>query len=350
MEYVGIDLHKVHSQICILTSDGEVIEQRIQTSRERFSALFGGRERSQVLLESSTESEWVARHLESLGHEVIVADPNFLPMYMTRSKKTKTDRRDARALADACRLKAYRPAHRVSEEQRRRRVQLTLRDALVRTRTRYISILRAMARGEGLRVESGSSAAFAKRLARLTLPSELAPLLEPLLQALASINEQIERIEKEIAARSAADERVQRLQTVPGVGPIVSTAFLAAVDDAKRFAGPHQLEAYLGLVPREHSSGEKQRKGSITKTGPSRMRRLLVQSSWVILLSRRADAAPLRQWAERIAQRRGKRVAVVALGRKLAGILFALLRDGSVYRVVPRPACAPGDTTAMATV
>jgi transposase len=162
--------------------------------------VFADRERCQVLVESSTESEWVARHLESLGHDVIVADPNFLPMYMTRSKKVKTDRRDARALADACRLGTYRRAHRVSDEQRRRRMQLTLRDALVATRTRYISILRALLRGEGQRIASGTAAAFGKRLAKLPLSSELAALLEPLRQAFDSINQQIERIEQAIAA------------------------------------------------------------------------------------------------------------------------------------------------------
>ena len=104
MDHIGIDVHKRDSQIYILAEGGEVIERRIRT-------------------EASTDSEWVARCLEALGHEVIVADPNFAPMYATRSRKVKTDRRDARALAEACLLGAYRPAHRLSDPQRHVREQ-----------------------------------------------------------------------------------------------------------------------------------------------------------------------------------------------------------------------------------
>ena len=118
MEHIGIDVHKVESQICILTEGGEIVESRIRTQRERLAAVLGGRPRAKVLIEASTESEWVARCLEQLGHEVIVADPNFAAMYATRSRKVKTDRRDARTLAEACRLGAYRPAHRTSDRQR----------------------------------------------------------------------------------------------------------------------------------------------------------------------------------------------------------------------------------------
>jgi hypothetical protein len=101
MEHLGIDVHKVESQICILTESGEVVERRIRTQRERFAAVLGERPRARVLIEASTESEWVARCLEELGHEVVVADPNFAAMYATRSRKVKTDLRDARTLCTA---------------------------------------------------------------------------------------------------------------------------------------------------------------------------------------------------------------------------------------------------------
>ena len=101
MRQVGIDVHKNQSQVCILNERGERIEQRILTDRIRFGEVFGGGPRDRILIEASTESEWVARCLEDLGHEVIVADPNFAPMYATRSRRVKTDRRDARALAEA---------------------------------------------------------------------------------------------------------------------------------------------------------------------------------------------------------------------------------------------------------
>ena len=112
MDFVGIDLHKTSSQICILSGDGELSERRIQSTRASFDEVFAGRPPARILVEASTESEWVACHLEALGHEVIVADPNFASMYATRSRKVRTDKRDARTLAEACRLGAYRPAHR----------------------------------------------------------------------------------------------------------------------------------------------------------------------------------------------------------------------------------------------
>ena len=113
MEYIGIDVHQRESQVCIVDDGGRVlIERRVRTRRERFAALLGAHAGARVLLEASTESEWVAHAVEGLGHEVIVADPNFAPMYATRSRRVKTDRRDARTLAGACRLGAYRRAHR----------------------------------------------------------------------------------------------------------------------------------------------------------------------------------------------------------------------------------------------
>ena len=155
MEHIGIDVHKKTSQVCIRTESGDLIEGRIKTSREALADQFAKRVRARILIEASTESEWVARCLEELGHEVIVADPNFAPMYSTRSRKVKTDRRDARALCEACQLGAYRPAHRASDESRHRRAQVAVREALVQTRAKYISLTRALLRRE----ESGFAAA-----------------------------------------------------------------------------------------------------------------------------------------------------------------------------------------------
>ncbi len=147
MDYIGIDLHKNSSQVCILTEDGELIERRIKTDRESFDKLFSERPSARILVEASTESEWAARHFEALGHEVIVADPNFAPMYATRDRRIKTDKRDARALCEACRFGAYRPAHRTSDRQRDVRAHLSVRE---RTRSKYISLIVALARARGL--------------------------------------------------------------------------------------------------------------------------------------------------------------------------------------------------------
>ena len=346
MDHIGIDVHKRESQIYILAEGGEVIERRIRTEGERFAAVLGARPRARMLIEASTDSEWVARCLEALGHEVIVADPNFAPMYATRSRKVKTDRRDARALAEACLLGAYRPAHRLSDPQRHVRGRLGVRDALVHTRTRYISVIRALLRQHGYRVPSGSANSFIDRVQGLPLPGRLRSVVAPLLAVMRHLNQQLAYSDATIEHLAVQDPRVPRLRSVPGVGPVTAAAFLAAVDDAQRFRHAHQLEAYLGLVPREYSSGETQHRGPITKAGHSRPRWLLIQAAHSILRRQPPEAEALRTWALRIATRRGKHVAVVALARRLAGILYALLRDGTVY-APRRPAALPDSLVAL---
>src|SRR5947199_324374 len=161
---IGLDLHKRESQLCILGADGSVVERRIATTRERFTAVLGARPPARILLEASTESEWVARHLESLGHTVIVADPTYAPMYATRSRRVKTDRRDARTLMDACQTGAYRLAHRLSDPRRHIRAELAVRDALVRARTRYVALAKTLVRRDCLRVASSESHLCAQRI------------------------------------------------------------------------------------------------------------------------------------------------------------------------------------------
>lgn len=336
MDTIGLDLHKRESQLCVLTEEGEVIERRIVTSRERFTAMLGERPRARILLEASTESEWVARHLEALGHEVIVADPNFAPMYATRRRGVKTDRRDARTLAEAGRLGAYRRAHRASDAQRHVRAELAVRDALIRTRTRYVALTKALVRRDGLRLPSGKPAHTDAKLAALPLSPALAAELAPLRALWAPVNTQIAAADARLEQVAAGDPVVAQLMTTPGIGPVTAVAFVATLDDVTRFAGAHQVAAYLGLTPREYSSGEQQRRGRISKTGNPRMRWLLVEAAWRVLRTTDPAAAPLRAWAERIAQRRGRSIAAVALARRLAGILYAMWRDGTDYRA-PRP-------------
>ena len=331
MDHVGIDLHKRESQICIETELGEIVERRIRTDRERFEAVFGSRPRAKILLEAMTESEWVARCLEALGHEVVVADPNYAAMYATRSRRVKTDRRDAVTLADACRLGAYRPAHRASDRQRHVRAELAVRDALVRTRVKGVALVGALLRRHGVHVPSGNVDGFVGRVERQPIPPEQRLEIAPLLTLIGTASIEIAAADQRIAAIAADDPVIQRLRTVPGVGPVTATAFVATLDTWERFEGPHQVEAYLGLAPSEKSSGERQHKGRITKAGNSRARWLLVEAAWAIQRSRRDDTEPLRRWAQRVALRRGMKVGIVALARKLAGILYAIWRDGSTF-------------------
>ncbi|HTP25468.1 MAG TPA: IS110 family transposase [Anaeromyxobacteraceae bacterium] len=346
---IGIDVHKNESQICILTQTDEVLELRITTRHERFAEVLGDRPRARVLIEASTESEWVARCLEELGHEVVVADPNFAPMYATRTRKVKTDRRDARALAEACRLGAYRRAHRTTDGQRRVRARLAVREALVRTRTGYVSLARALLRQHGQPVGTGTPERFAERVERLSLPGQLLSEVAPLLAIILQLNKQIAFLDALIEEVGRQQQSVRLIRSVPSIGPVTAVAFVAALDDdASRFRGAHQVESYLGLVPREMSSGEVQRKGRITKTGDGRVRWLLVQAAVSILGLKKPETAVLRTWAERIALRRGRKTAVVALARRLAGILYAMMRDGTIYNPTPAHRSVAAPTPAAA--
>lgn len=217
MDTSGLDLHKRESQLCIGSSDGTVEERRIVTSRERFTAVLGGRARARILVEASTEAEWVARHLESLGHEVIVADPNFAPMYATRSRRTKTDRRDARTLMEAARLGAFRRAHRMSDERRHMRAELAVREALVRTRTRYVALAKTLVRRDGLRVPSSESHTVARRIAALEISEQLASELRPLFRVLEPLNEEIAAADRRLTGFAEVDQIVALLSTAPSI-------------------------------------------------------------------------------------------------------------------------------------
>jgi transposase len=169
------------------------------------------------------------------------------------------------------------------------------------------------------------------RVSELSLPQWLEAEIAPLLAVMEKLNEEIRAADGRIAKRAREDTVVRRLCTAPGVGVVTAVGFRAALDEAGRFRGAHQVECYLGLVPREMSSGEKQHRGRITKSGNGRARWLLVEAAWAVWRSRTAESAGLRMWAQRIEVRRGKRVATVALARRLAGILFAMWRDGTSF-------------------
>jgi transposase len=332
MEIIGLDLHKRESQLCRRQLTGRILDERIPTTRACFAVALATPAR--ILLEASTESEWVAAYLESLGHEVIVADPNFAPMYATRSRRVKTDKRDARALMEACALGAYRPAYRLSAERRHLRAELAVRDQLVRTRSRYIALVKTLVRREGLRVPSGTSRSVVARVADLALATQAPTLgaeLAPLLALLPVLTREITAADARLAALAAGDPVIARLATAPGVGVITAAGVVAVLDDITRFRDAHAVEAYLGLVPSEDSSAERRRLGHITKAGNARARWLLVEAGWRVLRSKAEAPATLRAWGRAIANRRGPRIAAVAVARRLAGVLYAMWRDAAAY-------------------
>ena len=330
MVYGAIDLHMRHSQIRIVDEDGALRrEQRIVTSREHFVKAFAGLGAMRVLVETGTESEWVAQTLEAAGHEVIVADPNYAPMYGETTRRIKTDRRDVAALAEANRRGWYRRAHRTSAAQRDTKQILRARRLLVQQRSGVVSLLRSLLRQSGFRLGTGSCETVPVRVTRLAVTGELAETVAPLCRQIAALTSEVQALDARVQTRTARDAIVARLRSVPGIGVIVATTFRAFVDRHERFAHAGQVSAAIGLVPREDSSAERRHRGHITKAGPSELRSLLIQAAWVCWRTPRSAA--LRAWVDRLAARRGRRIAVVALARRLSRILFAIWRDGSTF-------------------
>jgi transposase len=306
--------------------------------------LFEPRPRLRILLEAAAESEWVARELEAIGHEVVVADPNYTPMYGERSRRVKTDRRDVVALAEACRLGVYRPVHRRSAAHWAVQWQLTVREQLVWTRTRAIILIRSVTRMAGIHLATrGPAEAFLKCVGATDLPTAVAEAIAPLVALIPELNGHIATADRQLKAIAETDAAMRRLMTMPGIGPITAAAFVAAIDDVSMFHGPGHISSYLGLVPREYSSGEQLRRGRIVPSAHPRVQGLLVEAAWRIWRSANPDTQALREWAQAIGRRRGKRVAAVALARRLARILYAMWRDATDFmttRVRPRRSVA----------
>ena len=330
MVYGAIDLHVRHSQIRIIDAEGMVKrDRRIVTSREQFVMAFAGLGAMRILLETGTDSEWVAHTLKAAGHEVIVADPNYAPMYGELTRRIKTDRRDVAALAEANRRGWYRRAHRTSATQRETKQILRARRLLVQQRSGAVSLVRSLLRQSGYRLGTGSCETVPTRVARLGVTGELADTLAPLCRHLAALTTEIHALDARVQTRTASDAIVARLRSVPGIGVIVATTFRAFVDRHERFGHAGQVSAAIGLVPREDSSAERRHRGHITKAGPRELRSLLIQAAWVCW--RHPGSGTLKAWVEGIAARRGKRIAVVALARRLSRILFALWRDDTTF-------------------
>jgi transposase len=332
MVYGAIDLHMRHSQIRIVDATGAVRrEKQIVTSRERLVQAFAGLGPMRILLESGTESEWVAQALEAAGHEVVVADPNYAPMYGARRRGVKTNRRDVAALAEANRRGWYRATHRVSAAQRATRQVLRARRQLVQMRSGAVALVRSLLKQDGYRLPSCGAERVPVRLAALRLPAALTATLAPLVRMIEATTREVGGLDQALRQRAARDPVVGQLQTVPGVGLIVALTFRTHLDAIDRFRHAGQVSAAIGLVPREASSGERRHRGHITKAGPRERRGLLVQAAWACWRSK--PSATLHAWVEQLAARRGRRVAVVALARRLSRILYAIWRDGAPFAV-----------------
>ena len=337
MDYFGIDLHQKHSEICGMDGEGRVkYQERVVTTEAGLRRVFGRRKSSRVVIESGCQTAWAARLLQSMGHEVVVVNPR--RVRLIAESTLKTDRIDAEILAWLGRQDEalLRPVYQRSEGARDLRTRLRVRTSLVRARTALINSVRGTLRSQGYRMSSCLAARFAARFWELKLESQLRQMLDPLVETIAELSLRIERLEADLVEESEADELLLRLQEVPGVGPIVCLAFVGWVDRPERFPQSRDVGACLGLRPQVRESGESQWHGAITREGDAEMRRLLVQAAHAALNCRRDSA--LKRWAEQLAQRIGKRKAVVALARKLAVLLHRLWVTGRSYQPLPTPA------------
>lgn len=330
MEHVAIDLGGRESQICRRKSDGAIVEER-RVPTLTLEAYLKKLEPSRVIVETCAEAFGIAGWAMAAGHEVRVVPATLAPSLGVGSRGVKTDVRDARALSEAsCRMELP-SVHIPSVEARQHKSLCGMRDALVASRTQMINTVRGWMRAGAERVSSGAAETFPERvrvhLGRAGRPTP--SYVERQLVMIGNLTEQIGEADKDLKALSAANAVMVRLMTVPGVGPVNAVLFHAILDEQSRFGGAAAVASYLGLTPGERSSSSKTRRTSITKAGSARMRRLLVQAVWSARRSRPND--PMVQWSLEVEKRRGKQVAVVALARKLAGILFAIWRDGTTY-------------------
>ncbi|MBW2458109.1 MAG: IS110 family transposase [Deltaproteobacteria bacterium] len=330
MEHVAIDLGGRESQVCVRAADGTILDERLWPTG-KLSGYLRKRPVSRVVVETSAEAFAVADSASEQGHEVRVVPATLVRSLGVGARGIKTDRRDAQVLSEvSCRIDLP-SVHVPSEESRSRKSMCGAREALVDTRTKLINTVRGWLRTQLLKIPSGRSETFPKRIRDklVSEPDGSPEFIERLLVVLEKLNEQIGEADKELEQLAQEDDLCQRLMTTPGVGAVTAVRYSAALDEVGRFAGAHAVESYLGLTPGENSSSTRKRRTGITKAGPPKVRWALVQACWAMRRCRPDD--PMVQWAEQVEQRRGKRIAIVAMARKLAGILYAMWRDGTDY-------------------
>jgi transposase len=337
MRSVGLDLGARHIAYCEVR-DGKVVDRvGVGSFSELQSRLGVGTSPARIAFEASREAWHVYDLLKGWGHDPKIVDTTRLKTIGLGHHKRKNDAIDAECIAMAVYEDRIPAVHVLSPERRELRKKLSVRQALVETRAQYVTTIRGLARAQGVLLPSCSPHNFLDRLQAATLDEGSRVLVAPLSAVLENVEEQLSHVDDELEALAKHDPLVQLCATAPGVGLIVAATFLSVIDDAKRFKNAHAVSAYLGLVPSESTTGgpSNRRLGSITKQGNPHARAMLVQAAWALLNSGRHHADdPIRMWGTRIAKRRGKNIAALAVARRLAGVLWAMCRDGTFYASV----------------
>jgi transposase len=333
--FIGLDLGDRHSHVAILAQEGELMEEaRLPTSQVAFRRKFASLPACRIALEVGSHSRWVSQILSELGHEVVVANARKLRAIYHNPRKG--DRVDAQTLARLARLDPalLSPIHHRSAQTQADLAILRSRDALVRSRTLLINHVRGTAKAAGVRLRSCSAHVFPSKVAS-SIPHTLAGALQPLLDSIAALTEQIRSFDQQVESLTQARyPETLGLQRVAGVGPLTALAFVLTLEHPSRFGKSRDVGPALGLVPRRDQSGDRDPQLPITKTGNSYLRRLLVSCAQYILGPFGPDC-DLRRWGLRLAERGGKSAkkrAVVAVARKLAILLHRLWLTGEVYQ------------------
>jgi len=332
--YAGIDVSLECSSVCVVDGTGKIFrETKVASEPEALIAWFRslGRTLDRIGLEAGPLSQWLYAALRDAGLAVELLETRHVRDAF-KSMPVKTDRNDARRIAQLMRLGWFRPVHCKSIAAQETRAILTARK-LLQSKLRDIeNSLRGVLRGFGLKVGQTNERTFAPRIRELVAGhSGLELLAQALLEARGVLRREFNSLDKQVARLAKSHPQASLLMTTPSVGPIVALTYASAVDDPKRFRSSKATGAHFGLTPKKYQSGETDYTGRISKIGDASVREALYQAAHVMLTKPVRNCTALKGWAMRIARRAGMRKAKVALARKLAVILHRMLADAQPF-------------------
>lgn len=322
---IGVDLAK--QTFHAVTLQDQKVSHRKQFKRPQLLAFIAQHPRCHIAMEACAGAHYWAREFVKLGHQVSLLPPQHVKAYL---RGQKNDFNDALAIAEACAHGAIRPVAIKSVEQQDEQAFYRIRRQLLGERTRLSNQLRGLLAEYGVIVQVGF-AALRRRLPALLedaengLSGRFRALLQRQYERLLALQEELAWYEQQLKQQAAKDEDCQRLQTVPGFGPIVSSVFKAWLGDGTQFQRGREASAALGLVPKQFSSGGKARLGGITKRGDAYLRSLLVHGARAVVRYADKKDDPLSQWVTRLVNTRGKNKAIVALANKMVRIAWVVV-------------------------
>src|SRR5919206_272365 len=331
--FAGIDVSLELSGVCVVDATGRIVREAKGASEPEalIAWLRGlGLELARVGLEAGPLSQWLYAAMRDAGLPVELLETRHVRDAF-RAMPVKTDRKDARGIAQLLRLGWFRPVHCKSVSAQETRALLTARKLLQSKHLDVEMSLRGLLRGFGLKVGPTTPRGFPARIRELVEGhAALTAVAEALLAARETLGAQLRSLEKRLRKQARVDDRAQLLMTVPGVGVIVALTYAAAVDDPGRFRSSKAVGAHFGLTPKKYQSGETDVTGRISKIGDAGVRTALYEAASVIL-TRPVKGSVLKSWAARIAKRAGMSKAKVALARKLAVVMHRMLVDGTPF-------------------